>query len=418
MGSASVVLHLPLAVHISDGALTAPWLAGGFAIALLLAVVAAFRVRDEEVPRIALLTAAFFVASLIHVRLGPTSVHLLLNGLVGVVLGRRAPLAILVGLGLQAALLGHGGLTSLGVNACVLTLPALLAGGLFALLYRVAWLRKPGLLFLVGGIVGASAVLATLLLNALALLWGGVADWHSLVVLVFLAHLPLVAVEGVVLGFTVSFLARVKPEMLGPVQPVPLPQVGERWHPPKVVPHANGSAGHGETATSQPAPITVRPPALLLALLTTIVLAGPARAHRLEGEYQVLADGKVKIESWFDITGDSPRGATVKVFGPDGRLRCEGQLDEQGVFVFDRLRPEELRVVISAGAGHLKELTIPGESDAARPAPTIDRSPRVSWRDALVGVAFVLAAGAFVMGLRNNRRLQEIQRLLESRRET
>src|SRR5947199_215468 len=121
------------AVHISDGILAPDWWGGGFLVAGLFAVLGARRVRDEEIPRIALLTAAFFVASLIHVRLGPTSVHLLLNGLVGVVLGRRAALAIPVGLALQAALLGHGGFTALGVNACVLTLPALLAGALFAL---------------------------------------------------------------------------------------------------------------------------------------------------------------------------------------------------------------------------------------------------------------------------------------------
>ncbi|HZY88254.1 MAG TPA: energy-coupling factor ABC transporter permease, partial [Gemmataceae bacterium] len=87
------VPFIPLwAVHISDGVLTWPWWAGGFAVAGLLALLASWRVRDEEIPRIAVLTAAFFVASLIHVRVGPTSVHLLLNGLVGVVLGRRAPL--------------------------------------------------------------------------------------------------------------------------------------------------------------------------------------------------------------------------------------------------------------------------------------------------------------------------------------
>src|SRR5438132_11685586 len=120
------------AVHISDGVLAGPWLAGGFVVAALLAVLGAWRIRDEEIPQVALLTAAFFVASLIHVRVGPTSVHLLLNGLVGVVLGWRAGLAIPVGLFLQAALLGHGGMTTIGVNSCVMVLPALLASYLFA----------------------------------------------------------------------------------------------------------------------------------------------------------------------------------------------------------------------------------------------------------------------------------------------
>ena len=72
--------------------------------------------------------AAFFVASLVHIRIGPTSVHLLLNGLAGVLLGLRAGPSIAVGLTLQAVLIGHGGFSALGVNICVMTIPALFAG--------------------------------------------------------------------------------------------------------------------------------------------------------------------------------------------------------------------------------------------------------------------------------------------------
>jgi cobalt/nickel transport system permease protein len=151
---------LPLwAVHISDGVLTWPWLAAGFVGMITLALLGAWRVREEEVPRVALLTAAFFVASLIHVRVGPTSVHLLLNGLVGVVLGLRAALAIPLGLALQALLIGHGGASALGVNSCVMTLPALLSWQLFAGLRRVPWVRRP---WFRSTLVGASALAWTL----------------------------------------------------------------------------------------------------------------------------------------------------------------------------------------------------------------------------------------------------------------
>src|SRR5438552_196674 len=119
------------AVHIGNEVLNPAWEIGGFAAAAVLLAVGAWRIREEEVPRIALLTAAFFVSSSIHVPLGPTSVHLLLNGLVGVMLGWRAAPAIFIGLLLQAVLLGHGGYFALGVNACVLTAPALLSGLLF-----------------------------------------------------------------------------------------------------------------------------------------------------------------------------------------------------------------------------------------------------------------------------------------------
>lgn len=267
---------LLLAVHISDGLLTGPWLLGGFILTGVLIFYGSWRIRDEEIPQTAVMTAAFFVASLIHVRVLHTSVHLLLTGLVGVVLGRRAALAIPIGLFLQAALIGHGGLTTIGINSCVMTIPALGAWQLFAVLRRVPWVRErwfrtmlTGLstliwvlsavyvtTLLVGGseygsrvtfgplslgsalalgmlvawfdrklengpefplglLIGESTVLLTVLLNCCVLAWGGYEDWTTLAEWIFAAHMPIAVVEGLVLGFTMGFLARVKPEMLG-----------------------------------------------------------------------------------------------------------------------------------------------------------------------------------------------------------
>jgi cobalt/nickel transport system permease protein len=201
-------------MHISDGLLTWPWLMGGFAVAGALAMFAAWRIRDEEIPQTALLTAAFFVASSIHVRFPPpTSVHLLLNGLVGVVLGRRAALAIPVGLFLQAALLGHGGFTTLGINSCIMVLPALLAWQMFRILCHVPVLKRKW--FAMGLLIGLTAALGSVVLNSFVLAWGGEEDWWVLARLVLLAHLPVVAIEGLILGFTVKFLVQVKPDMLG-----------------------------------------------------------------------------------------------------------------------------------------------------------------------------------------------------------
>src|SRR5712691_2626836 len=64
------------AVHISAGVLQWPWLVAGFAIAALLIVAGSVHVREEDMAATALFTAVFFVASLIHIRVGPTSVHL------------------------------------------------------------------------------------------------------------------------------------------------------------------------------------------------------------------------------------------------------------------------------------------------------------------------------------------------------
>jgi cobalt/nickel transport system permease protein len=295
------------AVHISD-VLAPAWVVGGFALAALLLLLGGWGLREEEIPQTALLASAFFVASQIHVRVGPSSVHLLLNGLVGVVLGRRAALAIFAGLCLQYVLFLHGSLSALGVNTCVMTIPALVVGQLFLVLHRCRWVRqrwfsaalvfgsgvllvlsvvfctallwdnglvarsplKLGLAarvvlhpitltgaallglgavwlerrlehtpeFALGFLLGETAVLLTLVLAAAALVWGGLAHWHTLAVGLFLLHLPIAVIEGVVLGFVVGFLVRVKPELLGlsaavaDADPAPQPEDATCEHAP------------------------------------------------------------------------------------------------------------------------------------------------------------------------------------------
>lgn len=201
-----------LAVHLADGAISGPWLVAGFVGAAVLLAVACRRIHDDEVPRIGVLAAAFFTGSSIHIKLAvlPTSVHLILNGLVGVVLGPRAPLAVGVGLLLQFVLLGHGGLTTWGLNTCVVAVPAWAAGRAYPVLARCG--VPP---FWRGLILGGSAAAGAVLLNFLVLLFGGREDWSTLARLVLLAHLPVIVVEAGLLGVIVRYLETVKPELLG-----------------------------------------------------------------------------------------------------------------------------------------------------------------------------------------------------------
>jgi cobalt/nickel transport system permease protein len=198
------------AVHLSDGAVSAPWLVGGFAVAAGLLVVAAWRMTEEWVPRVGVLTAAFFVGSLIHFKSGPASVHLLLNGLVGVMLGRRAPLAVAVGLANQFLMFSHGGLTTLGLNTCIIAVPALAAGAVFPLL------RATGLPpFVVGVLIGVGTAAATVAGDFAVLILGGTDDFSTLAKILLIPNSLVVVVEGLIVGVVVQYLAKVRPEMLG-----------------------------------------------------------------------------------------------------------------------------------------------------------------------------------------------------------
>ena len=103
-------------MHISEGVLSGPVLLSGAALAAAGTAIGLKKLDYDQIAKAGMLSGAFFVASLIHVPLGPTSVHLIMNGLVGLLLGWAAFPAILVALALQAVFFQFGGITSLGVN--------------------------------------------------------------------------------------------------------------------------------------------------------------------------------------------------------------------------------------------------------------------------------------------------------------
>ena len=197
-------------VHISDGVLPPAMLAAGFLLTALLLYYSLRGIKAEEIPKVSLITAAIFVASLVHFPVGPTSVHLIMNGLAGILLGRRAFAGVFVALTLQAVFFQHGGLTALGVNAVNIGVPALLAWQLFE---HRSGLESPKKEVLFGGLAGGLAVLASVLMVSLELLFLGEA-FNEISLLVIGAHLPVILIESVVLGGTAGFLFKVKPEML------------------------------------------------------------------------------------------------------------------------------------------------------------------------------------------------------------
>ena len=196
-------------MHISDDVLPISVVIGSSIASLVIAAWSVRQTDSEDLPKVAVVTASFFVSSLIHVPLGPTSVHLLIPGLVGVLLGPSSFLAILLGLLLQSLLFQFGGLTALGANALMMGIPALVCGLLFNKLRGSTQKQH----VIVGGLAGGGGTLIAAALLAL-LLYSGGEDFLGVAKLALLAHLPVFLIEGLISAFTVSFLFRVKPELL------------------------------------------------------------------------------------------------------------------------------------------------------------------------------------------------------------
>jgi cobalt/nickel transport system permease protein len=202
-------------MHIAEGMLSVSSegivvLAAGAAVTAAGTAVGLRKMDYERVPQVAMLSSAFFVASLIQVPLPGASVHLVLNGLIGVILGWSAFPAVLIALLLQAVFAGEGGPTTLGLNTMTMALPAVACYYLFH--HAVRW-RRETLAVAAGFAAGAVGVLFGSILTATALMIAGEA-FEMVGYAVLIAHLPLAVIEGLVTGSVVAFLRKVRPELL------------------------------------------------------------------------------------------------------------------------------------------------------------------------------------------------------------
>jgi cobalt/nickel transport system permease protein len=135
-------------------------------------------------------------------------------------LGYFAFPAILIGLFFQALVIGHGGITTLGVNAAMMGIPAMLAYHIFQSRHTLAKVltepTRTGLFAFLGGTLGlgiaALIFLALIIFNIPAELDAGAE--RAAILALSIAHVPLALIEGLFTAMLVLFVRRVKPELL------------------------------------------------------------------------------------------------------------------------------------------------------------------------------------------------------------
>ncbi|MBC8177038.1 MAG: cobalt transporter CbiM [Deltaproteobacteria bacterium] len=196
-------------MHISEGVLSGPVLISGIVLAAAGTAIGLKKLDYDHIPRAAILSASFFVASLIHIPIGPSSVHLILNGIVGITLGWGAFPVILVALTLQAIFFQFGGITTLGVNTMIMALPAVLCYYLFGRMVS----KKASIAIPAAFVCGAFSIFFGAIMVGLALIFTE-ENFLKVSYLVVMVHLPIMIIEGIITAFCVAFLKKVQPDML------------------------------------------------------------------------------------------------------------------------------------------------------------------------------------------------------------
>ena len=305
-------------MHISEGVLAAPVLLAGGAGTILGLTIGLRRMDVREIPKVALLTAAFFVASLIHVPIGVSSAHLILNGILGILLGWTAFPAIFIGLFFQAVLFQFGGLTTLGVNTLNMAAPAVIMGALARPV-----LRSSGLFAMVmTAIAGAGAIVLSAAMVAGSLALSG-ESFVAVSKLIFMAHIPIAIAEGVLSVLIISFLLKTKPEVI---------------------------KGNMHSRATKLGLVSI----IIIPIL--IGICSQAHAHRVN--LFAWYDGRMILAEGYFSSGNKAMDSTILVLDSGGKEVFHGMTDKKGEFSFKPPGNGEYRLVLEAGMGHRAEALV------------------------------------------------------------
>ena len=220
-------------LHIPDGLLPVWLWASGLFVAVVLLVLGSRRGRERSPQHVAYQGAlGGLMLAAMALPLGPFEYHLTLAGPMGVLLGGTGAFQVAFVVSAILALMGHGGLTVVGLNALVLGSGAVAAHRVYRAVAR-RW--RPAASLAVGTAAGqAVAGLLWLAVVGMSLRWTPGAPRHGLRAGGFGAFatlaIPLwivgIVVESVIAFGLGRFLARVRPGLL-PAAPLarPAPEV-------------------------------------------------------------------------------------------------------------------------------------------------------------------------------------------------
>lgn len=204
-------------LHIPDGVLPVAFWAPGLALALLLLVVGAWALRGRTPQQLAYqgaLGALVLAVMAVEVPLGPLEYHLTLVGPVGVLLGPAATFQVVFVAGAILALVGHGGLTVIGLNALVLGAGGALARPVYALLARKV--SPPAAMTTATVVTQAvsGALWLAVMVGALRAMGTGADRMRLAAGVAFPLWLVGILVESVVAYGIARFIVRVRPDLL------------------------------------------------------------------------------------------------------------------------------------------------------------------------------------------------------------
>ena len=190
-------------MHISDGIINLSACLTADVLSLAAIHFTSKRIDASEIPKMGLMAATLFTASLIHLPFGGASLHLGLFGVAGIILKKRAFPVIFTALLFQSLIFQHGGLITLGLNSFNMAAGAYI--GWF--IWEISAINKTIKSFL----IGFMGIIAPVVLMAVEFYLSG---YGKGIIYLLNLYLFMAIAEGILTIIIINFIAKVKPEII------------------------------------------------------------------------------------------------------------------------------------------------------------------------------------------------------------
>jgi cobalt/nickel transport system permease protein len=209
-------------IHLEDGAFTLQWVIIWYIIAGLFLLLCLYWIRrkgkleNRTIVMAAMVTAAAFAIFQVNIPIFG-GVHMNLTPLIGILAGPAFGGVIVLIVNILSAAIGHGGWGLIGANVLVNMVEVLVAYSAFRWLgsMKLDIFSRAGLATLAGLLLGNCAMIIIIVVSGVQGTSQSQVDTLYGLSLLAAVNMGVAVLESIITGFTVAYIHRVRPDMLG-----------------------------------------------------------------------------------------------------------------------------------------------------------------------------------------------------------
>jgi len=214
-------------IHLPDGAFSIQWIITWWIIAIIILGLCLYwlknvkKIDNKTITLAAMLTAASFAIFQISIPLFG-GVHMNLTPLIGMLAGPAIGGIIVLIVNIFSAAIGHGGWGMIGVNLLVNVTEVTVAYGIYKALGKINLdtFSKAGIGTITGVLFGNITMILIILISGIQGVNQDIPDTLYRLSPLAAVNMGVAVIESFITGYVMSYIKRVRPDMLAEVTPV------------------------------------------------------------------------------------------------------------------------------------------------------------------------------------------------------